>query len=111
MAKFYGAIGYARSEETVPGVWEDAIVEKKYRGDIVLDQRRWRTEEKVNDDLNLDNSISILADTYAYENIGIMKYIVWKGVAWKIQSFSINRPRIVIQIGGVYNGEKPSESP
>ena len=111
MAKFYGAIGYARSEETVPGVWEDVIVEKNYRGDVILDQRRWRTEEKVNDDLNLDNSISILADTYAYNNIGTMKYIMWKGVTWKIQSFSINRPRIVIQIGGVYNGEKPSESP
>lgn len=111
MAKFYGAIGYAHSDEVVPGVWEDVIVEKKYRGDVVLDQRRWRTEEKVNDDLNLDNSISILADTYAYNNIGTMKYIVWKGVAWKIQSFIINRPRIVIQIGGIYNGERPSESP
>lgn len=111
MAKFYGAIGYALSQETVPGVWEDSIVEKKYRGDVVLDQRRWRAEEKVNDDLNLDNSISIIANTYAYNNIGTMKYIVWNNTPWKIQSFSINRPRIVIQIGGIYNGERPSESP
>ena len=73
---------------------------KNYRGDVVLDQRRWRTEEKVNDDLSLDNSISILADGYAYENIGNMKYIIWNKVPWKIQSFNINRPRIVIQIGG-----------
>lgn len=111
MAKFYGAIGYARLEETTPGVWLDVVIEKKYRGDVVLDQRRWRTEEKVNDDITLDNSISILADGYAYENIGNMKYIVWNGTPWKIQSFSINRPRIAIQIGGVYNGERPSESP
>ena len=111
LAKFYGAIGYALLGETSPGVWMDTIVEKKYRGDVVLDQRRWRTEEKVNDDLSLDNSISILADSYAYENIGNMKYIVWNKTPWKIQSFSINRPRIVIQIGGVYNGERPSESP
>lgn len=111
MAKFYGAIGYALSQETVPGVWEDVVIEKKYRGDVVLDQRRWRAEEKVNDDLNLDNSISIIANAYAYNNIGTMKYIVWNNTPWKIQSFSINRPRIVIQIGGIYNGERPTESP
>lgn len=111
MAKFYGAIGYARQEETRPGVWTSVIVEKNYRGDVVLDQRRWQPDAKVNDDLNLDNSISIIADEYAYTNLGTMKYIVWNGVPWKIQSFSINRPRIVIQIGGVYNGKRPPKSP
>lgn len=111
MAKFYGAIGYARQEETRPGVWTSVIVEKNYRGDVVLDQRRWQPDAKANDDLNLDNSISIIADEYAYTNLGTMKYIVWNGVPWKIQSFSINRPRIVIQIGGVYNGKRPPKSP
>ena len=111
MAKYYGAIGYALMAETSPGIWMDTVTERKYRGDVVLDQRRWRTEEKVNDDLSLDNSISILADGYAYENIGNMKYIIWNKVPWKIQSFNINRPRIVIQIGGIYNGERPPKSP
>ena len=111
MAKFYGPIGYARLEESKPGVWTEDVVEKNYRGDIILDQRRWQSDEKVNDNINIDNSISIIADIYAYENLGFMKYIVWNGVPWKIQSFSINRPRIVLQIGGVYNGERPPESP
>ena len=111
MAKFYGAIGYALLEESSPGVWIDTIVEKNYRGDIVLDQRRLQSSENLNDNINIDNSISILADAYAYENLGFMKYIVWNNVAWKIQSFSINRPRIVLQIGGVYNGERPIKSP
>lgn len=108
MAKFYGAIGYALQGETVPGVWEDTIIERNYRGDVILDQRRWQAAEKLNEDLNLDNSISIIADPYAYENMGNIKFIVWNGIAWKIQSISINRPRIVIQIGGVYNGERAS---
>ena len=111
MAKFHGAIGYALLEESSPGVWIDTIVEKNYRGDIVLDQRRLQSSENLNDNINIDNSISILADAYAYENLGFMKYIVWNNVAWKIQSFSINRPRIVLQIGGVYNGERPIKSP
>lgn len=111
MAKFYGAIGYALQSETAPGVWTDTIVEKSYRGDIVLDQRRWQSSEQVNDNLNLDNSISIIADPYAYQNIGNIKYIVWNGVTWKIQSISINRPRIILQIGGIYNGKRPTKSP
>lgn len=111
MAKFYGPIGYAVQEETKPGVWKPQIIEKNYRGDVVLDQRRWQSSDKVNDDVNLDNSISIVADDYAYTNIGVMKYIVWNNVAWKIQSFIINRPRLVLQIGGIYNGPRPPRTP
>ena len=71
----------------------------------------FKVDQKINDDINLDNSISIVADAYAHANVGVMKYIVWNNTPWKIQSFSINRPRIVIQIGGIYNGERPIESP
>lgn len=104
MAKFYGTIGYVVQKESAPGVWEDVVTEKNYRGDIILNQQRWQGSDQVNDNLNLDNSISVISDEYANKNIGAMKYIVWAGVKWKIQSISIKRPRIVIQIGGVYNG-------
>lgn len=107
MAKFHGKIGYALPGESALGVWTDTIVEKDYRGDVVLDQRRWQSGDKVNDNLNVDNSISIIADKYAYQNLGNMKYIIWDGIAWKIQSLSINRPRVILQIGGVYNGQRP----
>ena len=106
MAKFYGVIGYAIQKETAPGVWKDQIVEKNYRGDVILNQQRWQQNEGVNDNLTLDNSISIVADAFAYENFGYIKYIVWNGHKWKIQSLSVNRPRIVLQIGGPYNGKK-----
>ena len=104
MAKFYGAIGYAIPAETKPGVWKDQITEKSYRGDFVLNQQRWQQSEKVNDDLNLDNSISVVADVFAYSNLGFMRYVVMGGKKWKITSLAINRPRIVLQIGGLYNG-------
>lgn len=108
MAKYYGPIGYVfEPVESEPGVWTDTIIEKNYRGDVLLNQVRMQSGEKINDDVNIDNSISIVADAYAYTNIGFMKYIVWQNIAWKIQSFSINRPRIVLQIGGMYNGERP----
>lgn len=104
MAKYYGVIGYAIQKETSPGVWEDTIIEKNYRGDVILNQQRWQPTERVNDNFNIDNSISIIADPFAYANCGLVKYIVWQGQKWKIQSLSINRPRIVLQIGGLYNG-------
>lgn len=111
MAKFSGAIGYALTQEDSPGVWVDTIIEKHYRGDVIVDQRQIQTSEQLNDNIAIDNSISIIANAYAYDNIGIMKYVVWRNIAWKIQSFSIDRPRIVIKIGGIYNGERPIASP
>lgn len=104
MAKFKGAIGYVSQVETAPGVWEDQATEKNYRGDVILNQERWQPTEGANDNLNLDNSISIIADNYAYANLGYIKYIVWHRQKWKVQSLAINRPRIVLQIGGLYNG-------
>jgi hypothetical protein len=108
MAKFSGAIGYALPVEESPGVWLDTVVEKSYRGDVTVNQYQIQSGDQLNDNINIDNSISIIADAYAYDNIGVMKYVVWRNTAWKIQSFSINRPRIVIKIGGVYNGERPT---
>ena len=111
MAKFYGVIGYAIQKETSPGVWKDSIIEKNYRGDVVLNQQRWQKSEGANEDHNLDNSISIIGDEFAYANFGYMKYIVWHSQKWKIQSININRPRIVLQIGGVYNGRRQIVAP
>lgn len=111
MAKFVGLIGYARPVESSPGIWLDEIIEKNYRGDIISKQVRVQTSDQVNDNINIENSISILADAYAYDNIGIMKYVVWQKTAWKVQSINVNRPRIVLQIGGVYNGERPAPTP
>jgi len=104
MSKFYGNIGYSKQKESAPGVWEDSIVERKYRGDILLDQRHWQQGDKVNDDLNIDNKISIVADPYMYENFDSIKYVTLYGTKWKVKTITINRPRVDIYLGGVYNG-------
>ena len=104
MAKFKGEIGYAVPVETAPGVWDDQITKKDYRGDVLSHSQRWEKSENVNDNFTIDNSISIIADEYAYANFGRIKYIMWQGQKWCIKSMAVNRPRIVLQIGGVYNG-------
>ena len=104
MAKFYGEVGYAISTETAPGVWVDEIVERNYRGDVLLDQRRWESADQVNDNINIDNKVSILADPYMYENLDTIRYVSLYGTKWKVKTITIIRPRIDIYLGGVYNG-------
>lgn len=104
MAKFYGEVGYAISTETAPGVWVDEIVERNYRGDVLLDQRRWQPADQVNDNINVDNKVSIMADPYMYENLDTIRYVSLYGTKWKVKTITILRPRIEIYLGGVYNG-------
>lgn len=104
MAKFYGEVGYAISTETAPGVWVDEIVERNYRGDVLLDQRRWEPADQVNENINIDNKVSIMADPYMYENLDTIRYVSLYGTKWKVKTITILRPRIEIYLGGVYNG-------
>jgi hypothetical protein len=104
MAKFYGAIGYAVSTETSPGVWTDVITEKVYYGDTVKNTRRLEAGEGLNDNINISNLISIVSDPYANQNFHTMKYIKWMGTEWKITNVDVQRPRLILTIGGVYNG-------
>lgn len=105
MAKFYGKIGYITTEETKPGVWNETVVEKNCYGDLVRNIRRWESANKVNDDLNINNEVSIVADPYARNNFHSMKYIEFMGAKWKVTSVEVQYPRLILSIGGVYNGD------
>jgi hypothetical protein len=107
MAKFYGKVGYAVSYETTPGVWTDKIRELVYRGDVNRVKSRWESSGDRNDDLTINNEFSIIADAYAYQNFARIKYIEWMNEKWKVTSVEVQRPRLIIQIGGIYNGDTP----
>ena len=104
MGKFYGSIGYAESIETAPGVWEEKIIKKNYYGDTIKLSRRLLTSEHLNDNITVNHQISIVADPYAYENFHSMRYIRWMGASWKITNIDVQRPRLILTIGGLYNG-------
>lgn len=105
MAKFYGPVGYAEPIETSPGIWEDQITERLYSGDLHRNASRNQTADKLNDDLQIANEISILADPYAYQNFHLMKYVEFMGAKWKITNVNVQYPRLILTIGGVYNGK------
>ena len=104
MAKFYGKIGYSEMRETRPGVWEEIITERNYYGDLVRNIRRLQSSSQVNDDLNIANEISIVADPYANKNFHAMRYVEFMGTRWKINNVDVQYPRLILSIGGVYNG-------
>ena len=103
MAKFYGEIGYANIVETEPGVWEEKITKRNYYGDVIRNTRSLQTSDNVNDNINISNEISIVADPYANENFHSMRYVYFMGAKWKITSVEVKYPRLILSIGGLYN--------
>lgn len=106
MAKFYGKIGFGETVETAKGVWEEQITEREYFGDVLRNVSKWRDGKNLNDDLNVDNQLSIVADPFAYEKFHAMRYVQWLGAFWKITSVDVQRPRLILTIGGVYNEQR-----
>lgn len=106
MAKWYGVIGYAETAETKPGVWTEQIVRRNHCGDLLQNTRRLQTTDQVNDNIEITNRISIVADPYANENFHSMRYAEFMGTAWKISSVEVQYPRLVLTLGGVYNGQQ-----
>lgn len=106
MAKFCDLIGYAETVETSPGVYVEKITKRRYFGDVTRNAKRYESGSKVNDDLTMSQTISILADAYAYKNYANIRYVQWMGARWKAAYVEVLRPRINITVGGVYNGEE-----
>lgn len=105
MARFHGQIGYSIPYEAEPGIFKDQMVEKPYFGTVTQHTRRWEKGEGLNDDLTLENRLSILADDYAYQHCSGIKYVRWMNACWKVTSMKVERPRILLSLGGVWNGK------
>ena len=103
MAKWYGVIGYAETVEVRPGVWKDQITKRMYSGDLLRNTSRFQAADKLNDDINISNEISIVSDPYANQNFHLMRYVEFMGTKWKITNVEVLYPRLRLTIGGEYN--------
>jgi len=110
MAKFHGEVGYVNeSVEVRPGVWADEVVEIPYFGDVIRDARYLKEAESgVNQNLSVGNSINIVADAYANEHIFAIRYIRWMGTLWTVSMVEVQSPRLLLRLGGLYNGPTPA---
>lgn len=114
MARFYGAVGYGETVESPAdsGIWVDQIIEVLYFGDVVRNSRKLETDSKVgatklNNDISVGNSISIVADQYAVEHFFLIKYVQWAGTRWTVTNVDVQSPRLLLRLGSVYNGPTP----
>lgn len=108
MAKYYGKIGFGVTKESPvgSGKWPKVITEHSYYGDVIRNSRRLDTNEQVNPNITVGNSISIVADAYANDHYYAMLYIEWAGSLWIISNVEVQAPRLILRLGGVYNGPK-----
>ena len=102
--KWHGVIGFADTIEEEPGIWTEDIFEHAYYGDVIRNTRSLQSSGQVNDDVNVSNLISIIADPYAMKTFHSIRYIEFMDTKWKVTNVEVQYPRLILTIGGVYNG-------
>lgn len=110
--KFSGVIGFYKEDvETSPGIYNNVIVERPYKGDVYNPNYRFQNTSYQNDRLILENRISVISDIFLQKNLESIRYVVWKGTKWEVSSVDLNSyPRAILNIGGVYNDNEGTET-
>lgn len=101
--RYYGKIGYFDTVETKPGLFENKMIYKTYKGDVLRNYKRNQDGSKVNSDVSVNNSISIVADPYAREHFFKIKCVEWQGALWSVSSVEVQYPRLILELGGLYD--------
>ena len=111
--KWFGQIGYGVPAETVPhsGIYENTIVERDYKGELIRNSRRTQNGESVLDNITISNEITIIADPYTFQHMNDIVYAVVGGARWKVNYVEVLHPRLRLTLGGVYNGPIPAPVP
>ena len=105
MARFSGKVGYIETVKTGPGKWEPVVTERRYRGDVTRAVRKLENGQDINDDIVINNEISIVADPYAQTHFFAIRYVEWQGIKWKVSNVEVLYPRLILTLGGMYNGD------
>lgn len=110
MAKYHGKVGFVTFPETKPGVNTETPEEREYFGDVFRNSKKWSNGTDVNPNLTINNQISIVADAFARDNLFAIRYVSWMGALWTVISVDVQYPRLILNIGEVYNGPTPGSS-
>lgn len=113
MARFSGLVGFAHTARTRPGVSSEVITEKgPYYGNVKRKSLTMQQSDSINTELRTTNTIEIMADDkYVNENIFAIRYVVWAGTPWLVTEVTVERPRLLLRLGGVYRGTRAEPGP
>lgn len=112
--RYYGNVGFVSTAESVsePGIWNETVTEKTYYGDIINNTRRLDTSgNQVIDSVEVNNQISIVADPFATNNFHAIRYAYYMGTAWRVTNVDVQYPRLILSLGGVYDGNTVGTTP
>lgn len=104
MAKFHGKVGFGIPTEQESGLWVEKLEEYEYSGDLIQMSRLLQASEHVHDNMTLSVEISIVGDDFALKKFGLIRYVELGGVKWKVSKVNPLPPRLILTVGGVYNG-------
>lgn len=105
MAKYYGSIGFLKTnDETSPGVYTEIYDEVSVKGEILQNSRRIVSGESINDDVTINNKISIAMDPSIFKKYHSIRYATYMGSKWKVDSVEVANRRLILTLGGIYNG-------
>ena len=103
--KWYGKVGFVKSVKSAPSVWTNEETIREYQGDVYRNSNQYTANsDSTNDDFAINHQISIIADSYACDNCRSIKWVEFMGARWKVKSFEVKPPRLVLTVGGVWNG-------
>ena len=105
MAKFYDKIGFVKTEETEPGIWEPQTEEVLYSGEVTQTTARWEDNGRINGNLEINHTISLILDDYITHNMFALRYVCYAGRRWLVTKISVLHPRIVLTLGSEYYKE------
>lgn len=107
--KFSGKIGVCEYREVSPGRTRPVVTSLNgYKGDITR-TRRWSNGERVNDELGLSSVVSIVADPHLFDHVGEIAFVEVYGSKWKVTDIQVSPPRLILTLGGLYNGPTDSD--
>lgn len=104
MNKWYGNVGYVETTEVEPGVWDERVTVKPYYGEFVKKSSKFQVSGEVNDDRDVSVELSIVADPYLDLHFNSIRYVEFGGAKWKVNTVEPRRPRLILSLGGEYNG-------
>lgn len=111
--RYYDDVTFVIQKEDpeAPGNWKEYKIVKPYMGEWKRVESKWIAGDKVNDDKRINNQLEIIADSFALANWTNIRCVKWRGLEWAVPTATLRPPRVVLEIGGLYNAGTESFSP
>lgn len=102
MSKFFGTIGFVQTKETEPGVWAQSVEERLFSGDITQTTASWNDAQRINGDLEINHTLSVICDNYLTQNMFALRYVNYVGRRWAVRKVEVRPPRMILVLGKEY---------